>query len=168
MKKATLVAVLAGALLLSAVACSSDQVKLEEYVAEALPITERHAAVTESANASNMRLMRVMTSGTQAQMVSAVEDYLHALTLALEETRTSISSWRRLYPPLEAERYHKLMLSGLLIEEEGLMNMTSYYAQVLRYGAAPPSILDHGNELIGEAFAIWEDAKLELLRLGDH
>ncbi len=136
--------------------------ELEDYLAKASPIMQRHAETTETGNEANRAFLKVFASGNIEEVLNALTAYRDTLDWALNRVDSELLDFKKLIPPEEARTFHSLMIEGLLKEQAGLTKQLSYYSAVLRYGFGNDKELDDGNALLAEAQKIWLQSQYEL------
>jgi hypothetical protein len=126
---------------------------------------ERHAETTETTNQANRTFLKVYGSGSQTEVLKALDSYRDTLEWALSRVDTELADFKALTPPSQTTDLHNLMIDGLLKEQAGLTKQVSYYSSVLRYGFGNDKELDDGNKLLFDAQRIWLQAKSEMQEL---
>ena len=143
---------------------SGDQMvttPLLSYIEGALPIMERHAETTETANQANRAFLTAFASGNQDELIKAFTTYVNILDWALNRVDSELLDFKNLIPPPEVRTLHNMMIEGLTKEQAGLTKHLSYYSSVLHYGSGNDKELDDDNRLLLEAQEIWLQAQYE-------
>lgn len=137
---------------------SRGRAATDPYQDALAPIIVEHNSVIDRWN-EFLTSYNSLDTGKPSEFDAKAQDGFDLTSRLVVDAQSVIRSWIHVVPPPEMEEAHRLAQDAMLKTQDGFVELSDYFEDILLYGIAFDESVVAGREMLEWAAVLWDQAR---------